>query len=230
MKEKKEDRRISRTRKLMLDALMSLIVERSYENITVQDIIDRADVGRSTFYAHYRDKDDLLLSWFEHLRNLFEQQQQELRAARETGRDTEFNIVLELFLHTGRHHRLYKAVAGKQSGEMILRYLHRYLSGLLTPVMEDVVRNRKTRPVPVEITVHHLVSSLLSLMTWWLDRNMPYPPEKMEEIFRTLNRPGIEASLGNDIKNESRQVMADDRNDAGPMGFYSLFAAPFCCP
>ena len=70
MKEKKEDRRVGRTRRLMHEALMALIVEKGYETVTVQDILDRADVGRSTFYAHYRDKDELLLSSFEHLRTL----------------------------------------------------------------------------------------------------------------------------------------------------------------
>jgi len=55
MKEKKSDRRIGRTRRLMHEALMALIVEKGYEAVTVQDILDRADVGRSTFYAHYRD-------------------------------------------------------------------------------------------------------------------------------------------------------------------------------
>lgn len=229
MTQKKEDRRINRTRKLMQEALMALIVERGYENITVQDILDKADVGRSTFYAHYRDKDELLLSWFGHLQTLFEQQQDDLLKARRTGNDTEFNIVLELFRYTAQHHRLYKAVAGRQSGEMVLRYLHRYLSGLLTPIMEEVVRKRKTYPVPVEVTVHYLVSSLLSLITWWLDRNMPYPPEKMEEIFRTLTQPGIEAAIGKDMGNETLQVPENRRHDETPTGFYSLFADPSCC-
>jgi len=229
MHEKKKDRRINRTRKLMQDSLMSLIVERGYENITVQDILDRADVGRSTFYAHYRDKDELLLSWFEHLRTLFEQQQQDLLEARRTGRKPEVNIVLALFRHTGQHHQLYKAVAGRQSGEMILKHLHRYLTGLLLPILEDVVRKRRSLPVPVEVTVHHLVSSLLSLMTWWLDRNMPYTPEKMEQIFRALTRPSIEAALGKEAGQVALEAMANQRENDSPLDFYSLFADPSCC-
>ena len=178
MKEKKEDRRIGRTRKLMHEALMALIVEKGYEAVTVQDILDRADVGRSTFYAHYRDKDELLLSGFEHLRTLFEQQQQALLAHKQGGKDPEFNMILELFRHTGQHHKLYKAIVGKQSGEMILKYLHRYLYDLLIVPHTALMKNRKAPPVPVEITTHWLVSSLLSLMTWWLDNNMPYPAGK----------------------------------------------------
>ncbi len=65
MGEDKEDRRVARTRQLLRDALVSLILERGYDEVTVQDVLDRANLGRSTFYAHYRNKDDLLFSGFE---------------------------------------------------------------------------------------------------------------------------------------------------------------------
>lgn len=65
MGEEKEDRRVVRTRQLLRDALVSLILERGYDEVTVQDVLDRANLGRSTFYAHYRNKDDLLFSGFE---------------------------------------------------------------------------------------------------------------------------------------------------------------------
>ncbi|EAT58261.1 TetR/AcrR family transcriptional regulator [Chlorobium ferrooxidans] len=226
MKEKKRDRRVSRTRRLMHEALMALIVEKGYEAITVQDILDRADVGRSTFYAHYQDKDELLLSSFEHLRTLFEEQQQALLAARQTGRNPELNIVLELFRHTGEHHRLYKAIAGKQSGEMIMKYLHRYLYTLLIGPHTEMMKERVTPPVPVEVITHHLVSSLLSLITWWLDNNMPYPPEKMDEIFRILSTPTLEAAFGRKMEEKIMSEYA-----AGSvMAFYSQFIDRGCCP
>src|SRR5690242_13310 len=66
--QKAPDRRIQRTRQLLLDSLIQLILEKGYESITVQDIIDRANVGRSTFYSHFQDKEDLLLSGFESMR------------------------------------------------------------------------------------------------------------------------------------------------------------------
>jgi AcrR family transcriptional regulator len=61
------DRRVQRTRRLLHKAFMSLILEKKYESITVQEILDRADVGRSTFYMHFRDKDELLVSGFQYL-------------------------------------------------------------------------------------------------------------------------------------------------------------------
>jgi AcrR family transcriptional regulator len=229
MEKKHEDRRIGRTRRLMHEALISLIVEKGYEAITVQDILDRADVGRSTFYAHYRDKDELLLSSFEHLRTMFEQQQQALIASRNSGSDPEINFILELFRHTGQHQKLYKAFAGKQSGEMILKYLHRYLYDLLIERHSMLTKNRKAPPVPIEITTHHLVSSLLSLMTWWLDNNMPYSAEKMDEIFRILTTPTIEAAFGRKAEKDERDTIGSERPEGSVKAFYSHFIDDDCC-
>ncbi len=229
MKEKKEDRRISRTRKLMQEALMALIVEKGYEAVTVQDILDKADIGRSTFYAHYRDKDELLLSGFDHLRTLFEQQQHSLFAAKQGGEDTDFNMILELFRHTGEHHKLYKAIVGKQSGEMIFKYLHRYLYDLLIVPHTALMKNRKAPPVPIEITTHWLVSSLLSLMTWWLDNNMPYSAEKMDGIYRKLTMPGIEVALGRKVQRKEYDRITRDDHDGSAKAFYSLFVDDDCC-
>jgi AcrR family transcriptional regulator len=230
MKEKKEDRRINRTRKLMQEALMNLIVEKGYESVTVQDILDRADVGRSTFYAHYRDKDELLLSGFDHLRTLFEQQQQALLAVHQGGKDPGFNFILELFRHTGQHHKLYKAIVGKQSGEMILKYVHRYLYDLLIVPHTALMKNRKAPPVPIEVTTHWLVSSLLSLMTWWLDNNMPYSAEKMDEIFRQLTMPSIEAAFGRKVQKKEVEKIARGHQDGSAAAFYNLFVDSECCP
>ena len=70
MKERTPDRRVQRTRRLLHKALMSRVLEKKYESITVQEILDRADVGRSTFYTHFQDKDELLVSGFENVKNL----------------------------------------------------------------------------------------------------------------------------------------------------------------
>ena len=217
------DRRVSRTRRMMHEALMALIVEKGYEAVTVQDILDRADVGRSTFYAHYRHKDELLLSGFEHLRTLFEQQQQSMLASGHGGDGPDFNMILELFRHTGEHHKLYKAIAGRKSGEMIIKYLHRYLYDMLVVPHKALWKSKKAPPVPAELTTYWIVSSLLSLMIWWLDNNMPYSAEKMDEMFRQLTMPGIEAALGHKVQKKEYEKMARTQRDAGAEAFYNLF-------
>ena len=196
MKTKKEDRRIGRTRRMMHEALVSLIVEKGYEKITVQDILDRADVGRSTFYSHYRDKDDLLLGGFDHLRSMLEQQQS-LQVAVRGGPELGFSFGLAFFRHAGEkaHLSLYKAMVGKESGQMILKYLHRYLFDILREPFVESMRGKRKPPVPIEITVRWYVSSLLSLLTWWLDSNAPFPAERLAEHFRLLTAPGLAAAL-----------------------------------
>lgn len=195
MKSKKEDRRVERTRKLLHEALMSLIQEKSYEKVTVQDILDRANLGRSTFYSHYRHKDELFLSGFDHLRAMLEERHRSLMTGKRTAKDGDFNLSLELFRHAGENHGHYKAMVGKQSGQMIMRQAHKYLTNVVREHLSSIMKSRKNPPMPLEMAAHWIVSSFLSLMTWWLDRDLPYTAEVMDDMFRQLTMPGIEAAL-----------------------------------
>lgn len=196
MKKKKEDRRVERTRMLLHEALMALIPEKGYEKVTVQDILDRANLGRSTFYSHYRHKDELLLSGFDHLRTILEERHQSLMAGKRSAKGGEFNLSLELFRHAGENHGHYKAMVGKQSGQMIMRQAHDYLAAVVREHLSSIMKSRKSPPMPLDMAAHWIVSSFLSLMTWWLDHNLPHTPEEMDAIFRRLTLPGLEAELG----------------------------------
>jgi AcrR family transcriptional regulator len=190
MAEKNEDRRIQRTRKLLQDALLALMLEKNYEEVTVQDVIDRANVGRSTFYAHFQDKEALLLSEFEIFQTMFEQ-----RLLNQPAADTSpWSLSLVMFQHAQDNLHLYKALAGKQGGSLALEYLNKYLSSLLRAHLRQQF-SKKTTQVPPEIVAHYLVSSFMALLTWWLDNNIPYSVDRMNDMFRRLTQPGIEAVL-----------------------------------
>ena len=191
MEKKAEDRRIQRTRKFLQEALLALILEKGYDAVTVQDVIDRANVGRSTFYAHFQGKEDLFLSEFEALRTLFEHHLlgQPLHDASPWG------LSLVMFQHAQSQHQLYKALAGKQGGSIALGHIQRYLTALLSEHLKPQFSKRKNAQVPSEILAHHLISSFISLLTWWLDHDLPYPAERMNDIFRKLTQPGVEAAL-----------------------------------
>ena len=105
------DRRVRRTRGRLRRALLELTLERGYGGVTVQDVLERADVARATFYAHYRDKDDLLLSGFDELR---EQLRGHLRAHEEGERDG--GGLLGLFEHVGSNRALWQALTGRRGG------------------------------------------------------------------------------------------------------------------
>jgi AcrR family transcriptional regulator len=182
MAEEQADRRVRRTRQLLIEALLALIVERGYEALTVQDVLDRADVGRSTFYAHFRDKDDLLQAAFE----------RGLRVLEGTGGPGAMSLPelsLALFRHTDEHRPLYRAMVGHPSGAMLLRAVNAMLGAHVRSHLE---RLSGPLAVPAEIAAQYYVSALLGLLTWWLDGEHAYSPDEMDAMFRRLVLPALD--------------------------------------
>ena len=192
MKQIKMDRRVQRTRQLLENALLALIVEKGYAAITIQDILDRANLGRSTFYAHYRDKDDLLFGEFEHFKDLFEQF--DAQPQLDVERAGERSPGLAFFRHAGAQHRLYKAMMGKSSGETVRKLLYQYISDLMKSHLEQYIPDDESMAVPREVVIHFFISSFLALLTWWLDNDMPYSPEQLDTMFQQLVMPGVKAA------------------------------------
>lgn len=116
-----EDRGVRRTRRLLHEALRSLIVEKGYDHVTVQDVIDRADVGRATFYAHFRDKDDLLMSGFEEMRKSLRRHLVTSPRAHEKPLGEGLGFARALFDHAQGHRREYRAQVGSGAAALSLR-------------------------------------------------------------------------------------------------------------
>jgi len=184
-----QDRRIQRTRKVLQDALVELILEKGFDKVTVQDVIKRANVGRSTFYSHYKDTEDLFLSGFENLWSLFEHHL--------TGQMVEkaniWDLSLIVFQHAQSYTGVYKALVGKQGGNLMSAHMHKYLSALMREALKG--QWAKNKKVPLDIVAYHLASSLLSLLTWWVDHDLPHPPQRMNEIYQQLTQPAIAALM-----------------------------------
>jgi AcrR family transcriptional regulator len=181
------DRRIQKTRQALQEALIALVLEKGYEALTVQDVLDRANVGRSTFYAHFYDLDDLLQSEFEHLQAEFEA----YMAKHPAQEASLWDISRLMFQHARTYQQLYKAMVGKESGTVIQRHLQDYLR-------QQIRARLKGDAATVEILESYLISSFMGLLTWWLDRGMPYSAEKIAQIFEELSKNGI-----NDFKVKS---------------------------
>jgi len=113
MRNETHDRRIQRTRKALYDAMIALIIEKGFDSATVQDVIQRANVGRSTFYSHFKDTEDLFLSGFENLWSLFDEHLK-TQAAKKT---SPWEISLVVFQHVKDYGGVYRALSGRQ-GEM----------------------------------------------------------------------------------------------------------------
>ena len=190
MAKKVVDRRVQRTRQLLLDALLALILEKDFDSVTVQNVIDRANVGRSTFYAHFQDKEHLLLSGFEHLRAQLEEH---LMSDSVTS-DSPWALSLSMFQHAQENRQIHKALAGKQGGNIGLTHIQKYLFSYLHTHLKQTLSKRK-KGIPPEILAQYISGSFISLLTWWLENDSTYSAEQMNEYYRKLVQPGVDVIL-----------------------------------
>jgi AcrR family transcriptional regulator len=197
MKNERVDRRVQRTRQLLKEALMSLLVEKGYEAITVQNIIDRANLGRSTFYAHYQDKEDLLLSGMEEVvHSLIRGVENSPMEDEGNGESHRILSTLPIFRHAQEQYRLHKAMVAGRGSDVIMKIIQNHLSHHIQEQIELLLPDGQTPSVPPPVMANYLAGALLTLLVWWLDNNMPYPPERMDEVFQELAMPGVWAVLG----------------------------------
>jgi AcrR family transcriptional regulator len=193
--EYKIDRRIQRTEQLLREALIALILKRGYAAITVQDILDQANLGRSTFYAHYRDKEDLLLSGFEALLSSFKAEYSMLVDHQISPDLSSRQMSLFFFQHANENRPLFSAMIGKQGGEVIQHAVQKYLSQMTEKYLANHFQGQ-VRRYPSDLLVNYVVSSYLAMLTWWLDQNAPFSPDEMNTMFWDLVGPGIQFAMG----------------------------------
>ena len=177
----RQDRRSQRTRHLLSAALVELIREKDYSSITVGDIIERANVGRSTFYAHYRDKDALFVGEMDRVIEV-------LSHRVPSQEESPFFPSLGLFRHVGEEYELYKALLWTPGIDLMIKHMQKSLS---QRVEQGLQKSGKDLEVPIPILASFLVGSFLTLLKWWLENKMVYSPEEMDEIFKKLTLAGI---------------------------------------
>ncbi len=185
MKQDKQDRRSQRTHRLVSTAMMELLREKRYDAITVQDLLEKAGIGRSTFYTHYFDKEDVLASLSEQMLELFRQQLSQ--------RDAAQRILpsLELFQHVQENHQFFQAMLRGHAGEVLRETGQALLSRNIEQALILACAGKGSPSVPLSLVARYLAGAFGSLLIWWLEAEMPYPPERMEIIFQQLALPGV---------------------------------------
>jgi AcrR family transcriptional regulator len=199
MKKQENDRRSLRTRKLLRDALNTLMREKRYDKITVQDIIDQANVGRSTFYAHFQDKEDLLVSGFEQALDLFNQHLQ-----LGEGKKHPSMSVVGMFHHAQEFLPVYEALMWGRGIEFIYQQGQAYLSRRIEADLVAQLPGGEQPAVPTSILANHIAGTLITLLKWWLDNKIPYSPERMDEIFHQLVMPTVQAVMPVHLRGSTR--------------------------
>lgn len=193
MTDLKTDPRVQRTRELLLDALVHLLMERGYEKLTIQNLLDRARVGRSTFYAHFQGKDELLACSLERLRVSLTVQWRTAANARST-RTEPLSFTLPFFQHLDSHRRIYHTTIGREHERSVEQHMQRMLGEL---VREDMEQRRVRAPADVaDLATRYVVGTLWAVVVWWMDGNKSLTPEEVNHIFQRMTFPGFEAIIG----------------------------------
>ncbi len=194
MKPKKtSDRRAQRTRHQVHGALFDLIQEKRFDDITVQNLIDRAGVGRSTFYSHFRDKEEA----FEHQWRQFAHHLAEQIDWDKAGNDSFFPVKF-FFAHLQEVQSFYRGLVRSGKVDAIFKSGVEYLRHDIEAALTDRWKARAVG-IPIPVLSHYLANEFFGLVRWWLDAGMPYTPESMDKMFHRLVNPTIKNALSGSL-------------------------------
>ena len=187
LRKQQPDRRIRRTRALLHEALTSLIREKPYEGISVKDVLKRADVGRSTFYAHFHNKDELLVSGIgEVLRAAYAQP-----AGKATKGDGFTRFSLPLFEHIQQHRHASGAESDASGWATVHEHLRRIMEDVIASELKKDSRLRRpgAEGIPPDLFAQHVASTFLLVLNWWVSSKSPLRPRELEELLQKLTVP-----------------------------------------
>ncbi len=186
------DRRQTKTRQAIYDAFVNLMAQTSYEKISVKDIIDAANIGRSTFYSHFETKDDLArkmcLMLFKHIfshtippcsTHNFSELPQNAE-----------NRIAHILYHLRDKRKYYWGIINYDEGNLFLRFFREYIQDNLRIIIQGADKQRISK-VPEDFLAAHIASSFVGMVRWWLKSAMRQTPEEVAAYYVTLINPAI---------------------------------------
>lgn len=209
------DRRVRRTRHALEQALISLILEKGYDAVTIEDITNRADLGRTTFYLHFKDKEDLLMQtidsiaedFLEHHEAVLGQFESPESAINKLKLNMDRRVIYQIFLHAHDNADLYKVMLRGEGGIKASRRL-------VDLIKDETIKRLKSIKeleidVPIEVISVFFAGTLVELIKWWLEEEQPYEIEEMVKYFQQMFILGARDTLklgefmGSDLANPS---------------------------
>lgn len=191
----KTDRRVKRTREILQKALIELIREQGFDSITIQEIVDRANLGRTTFYLHYKSKDELFISCHEAIVGKFRigplhsLTKEEMLAA-EAPAST---MLAYQHLEEARP-LLYSVFQGKDS-LLILRKMRDWSAKDIETNLRAAFPHQNSA-IPLSVLSNYLASAQIGLVQWWLEKRQPHTLENLAQTFHRLQRASIVEAFG----------------------------------
>ena len=190
-----KDRRIQKTMHLLHEALGSLIREKPYDEIVVQEILDRANVGRSTFYMHFRDKDELLVSGIHDMLGSVHATLE----ARSDGKPYEriVRFSLPVFEHIHQHRSTGTAMMGTRGRTIVHEHLQKVVAEQIADDTRKHLpgRRRAGSQLPPDLLVQYIASTFILVLNWWVESRSPLPPKEVNAFFHALVQPTLAAAL-----------------------------------
>ncbi len=178
------DRRQKKTRNNIFAAFIELLSEKNYSRITVGEIIERADVGRATFYAHFETKDFLLKELcgelFDHIFDA--ESGSEPAHAHIFHCDAPDSVFLHLFRHLLQNDNNILQLLSGSNNELFLHYFKNNLTRLVQSQL-TLFEDRKASELPEDFWVNHIASTLVETVRWWIDNRMKESPEVITKYF-----------------------------------------------
>ena len=191
---RKTDRRVTRTQRSLRDALHSLIHERDYDSIVIKEILDRANVGRSAFYMHFRDKDELLVHTFHDILGT-------VRSSRPASGGSQHERLLWFSLPIFEHLDRIRHIGELKLGPRGRTVLHGHLqSALAVLITEDVEKHfcarQRANEMPLDLLVRYIDSTFILVLNWWVENKCPLPPKAIDRLFHSLVMPTLKEISG----------------------------------
>lgn len=183
------DRRVGRTRRALKEALLELIRERGYEKVSIREVTERANVGRSTFYSHFASKEDLLFDGFDEW--LLSRAESGAEDEAEEGADR-FRFSLPFLHHIGDQRRFFEAFIGRAAGARIRSMTLEILSEVVRHELDRIVPERSDDARLAEARVQLLVGAFMGLASWWVDDACRTPVEEVDDAFQSMALEGIQ--------------------------------------
>ena len=173
------DRRVARTHRVLREALLALIRERGWDNVTVQDVCERADVGRSTFYVHFADKEELLVTGFGDLR----------KRLRAHASPEPLGFTMALIEHAGENIDLFKALVGRRPAARVQR---EFLDVVRELVADDLIAAGVPAGSVPDVAVAYVAGAFWETLAWWFEQRRPPPATELATAFKRMTLPVLQ--------------------------------------
>lgn len=186
------DRRQQKTRNAIFEAFGTLLSTKSFSKITVQDIIEKANIGRTTFYDHFETKDCLLKEMcadlFAHIFSDTLNAESSHDFSMKTGNP--HAMITHILYHLLDNKRNILGILTCESGEMFLGFFRQYLNELMAARMLGGM-DLSNKKIPNDFLVNHISSSFIGMVQWWIKNDLKQSPEKMADYFMAVIAPSI---------------------------------------